>query len=273
VSELPAGPAWLFCPADRAERFGKAADAADVVILDLEDGVAAAARPAARRNLLATELDPGRVVVRINPVGTGEHEPDLDAVWRSPFRTVMLAKTESGAQVDSLAGLTVVALCETPLGVLNASEIAASPLCAGLMWGAEDLLAGLGGSSSRHPDGRYRDVAVHTRSTTLIAASASGKAALDSVYLDIADLPGLAVEAADAAESGFSAKVSIHPRQVEVVRRAYSISPERRARAQRIVDAASEADAHGVFALDGQMVDEPVLRQARLLLARTVLAP
>src|SRR5439155_19501300 len=127
------------------------------------------------------------------------------------------------------------------------------------------------GSSSRAANGRYRDVARHARSTTLIAAAAMGKAALDAVYLDIDDLAGLVVETADAVESGFDAKVSIHPRQVEVVRRAYSITAEQRDRAQRIVDAANAAGAHGVFALDGQMVDEPVLRQARSLLARTVL--
>src|ERR1700688_1964163 len=102
-----AGPGWLFCPADRPERFAKAAVAADVVILDLEDGVAEADKPAARKALQDTPLDPERTVA--------------------------------------------------------------------VMWGAEDLVATLGGSSSRTAEGTYRDVARHVRSTALLAASAFGR--------------------------------------------------------------------------------------------------
>ena len=88
------GPAWLFCPADRPERFQKAAAAADVVILDLEDGVAAKDREAARAALIDTPLNPDRTVVRINPTTTADHEPDLEALSRTKYTTVMLAKTE-----------------------------------------------------------------------------------------------------------------------------------------------------------------------------------
>ena len=89
---LAAGTAWLFCPADRPERFEKAAAAADIVILDLEDGVAAKDRPAARQALVDTPLDPERTVVRVNPTGTADHAPDLEAVARTAYTTVMLAK-------------------------------------------------------------------------------------------------------------------------------------------------------------------------------------
>ena len=88
------GPAWLFCPADRPERFEKAAAAADVVILDLEDGVAAKDREAARAALIDTPLDPDRTVVRINPSATADHQLDLEALSRTNYTTVMLAKTE-----------------------------------------------------------------------------------------------------------------------------------------------------------------------------------
>ncbi len=262
------GAAWLFCPADRPERFGKAAAAADVVILDLEDGVAASARPAARAALrpAADQLDPERTVIRISPVGTADHEADRAALAGLPFHTVMLAKTSTVAELESLNGLDVVALCETPAGILAAPAIAAASVA--IMWGAEDLLAGLGGSSSRDHTGRYRDVARHARATTLLAAGAAGVPALDSVYLDLNDLDGLALEAQDAAESGFSAKVCIHPRQVEVVRQAFAPSASQLAAAQRIVDTAAAQPGVGVFALDGQMIDEPLLRQARRLLAR-----
>uniref|UniRef100_UPI000B185005 aldolase/citrate lyase family protein n=1 Tax=Aldersonia kunmingensis TaxID=408066 RepID=UPI000B185005 len=96
------GPAWLFCPADRPERFAKAAAAADVVILDLEDGVGADDRPAARRALIDTPLDPVRTVVRINPGGTPDQQLDLAALRETEYRVVMLPKAESAEQVRSL---------------------------------------------------------------------------------------------------------------------------------------------------------------------------
>src|SRR6185312_5093929 len=96
-----AGPGWLFCPADRPERFAKAAAAADVVILDLEDGVAPADKAAARKALRETQLDPGRTVVRINAADSDEQAGDLDALADTPYTTVMLSKTESGAQVEA----------------------------------------------------------------------------------------------------------------------------------------------------------------------------
>ena len=91
------GPAWLFCPADRPERFEKAAAAADVVILDLEDGVAAKDREAARTALVDTQLDQDRTVVRINPSATSDHQLDLEALSRTSYTTVMLAKTRRTA--------------------------------------------------------------------------------------------------------------------------------------------------------------------------------
>src|SRR5271170_1879532 len=144
-----AGPAWLFCPADRPERFARAAAAADVVILDLEDGVAEPDKPTAREALRATPLDPERTVVRINAAGTDEQARDLEALAATGYTTVMLAKTESAAQVAALAPRQVVALVETPRGAVLAADIAAAEGTVGMMWGAEDLVATLGGSSSR----------------------------------------------------------------------------------------------------------------------------
>jgi citrate lyase subunit beta / citryl-CoA lyase len=256
----PAGPGWLFCPADRPERFEKAAAAADVVILDLEDGVAAKDREAARAALIDTPLDPTRTVVRLNPATTADHELDREALARTEYGTVMLAKTESADQVSALAPLDVVVLIETPLAALMISELARVDNAFAVMWGAEDLFAVLGGTANRNADGSYRDVAKHVRSQALLAAKAHGRMALDSVYLDIRDLDGLRAETDDAVAVGFDAKVAIHPTQVTVIRAAYAPTDDQVQWARHVLDAARTE--RGVFQFEGIMVDAPVLRRA-----------
>lgn len=269
---IPA-PTLLFCPANRGERYGKAAAAAEGVILDLEDAVAPADKIAARETLLAhseTEqpLSPEQVIVRVNPFGTADFALDLAAVRDTPYRTLMLAKTEEVAGLDALGaeGFHVIALCETVLGVETAAAIAAHPQVTGMMWGAEDLIASLGGSSSRHADGSYREVARFARSRVLFAAKAAGVQAIDSVFLNISDLAGLRAETVDAAASGFDAKAAIHPSQAAVIREGFAADPERRTWAEQVL--AEAARQPGVFRFAGQMIDEPVLRQARRLLGK-----
>ena len=259
------GPAWLFCPADRPERFEKAAAAADVVILDLEDGVAAKDRAAARSALVDTPLDPDRTVVRINPSATPDHQLDLEALSRTSYTTVMLAKTEDPQQVRDLVPLEVVVLIETPLGALAVADLARMDNAFALMWGAEDLFAVLGGTANRYPDGTYREVAQHVRAQTLLAAKAYGRMALDSVYVDIKDLDGLRGEVEDAVAVGFDAKVAIHPSQVAVIRGGYEPTAEQADWARRVLDAARTQ--RGVFAFEGTMVDAPVLRRAERIVA------
>lgn len=261
------GPALLFCPASRPDRYAKAAERSDGVILDLEDAVAPSDKGAARDALVATPLDPERTIVRVNSTRSGELEADLIVLASSPYRTLMLPKAEGADDVDALAGYSVVALIETARGVLAAGEIAAHPAVVAMMWGAEDLLASLGGASSRRPDGGYRDVARHARAAVLLAAGAHGKAAIDAVHTDLADLDGLRAEARDAAASGFAATACLHPDQVAVVRDAYRPDEARVSWARRVVEAAA-ASSSGVFALDGEMIDEPLLAQARTVLAR-----
>jgi citrate lyase subunit beta/citryl-CoA lyase len=261
---IDAGPVWMFCPADRPERYGKAAAAADVVIIDLEDAVAASDKDAARQAMLETPLDPERTVVRINPRSTPYFDADLAAVLTTQYRHVMVPKCESAEDVRAVAPLSVVALVETPLGVLRAAEICATDGCVAMMWGAEDLIAALGGASSRRSNGRYRDVAVHARSTALLAASAFGRLALDSVYLDMPDLDGLRAESEDAVAVGFGAKVALHPSQAAVIRECYTPSADQVDWARRVVAAASTE--RGVFTVDGRMVDAPVIRHADRIL-------
>lgn len=259
------GPAWLFCPADRPERFGKAAAAADVVILDLEDGVAAKDRDVARAALIDTPLDPGRTVVRVNPSGTADHELDLQTLAKTSYTTVMLAKTDTAQQVSALAPLDVIVLVETPLGALNVVETTRADNAYAVMWGAEDLFALTGGTANRRADGTYRDVAQHVRSQSLLAAKAFGRLALDSVYINIKDLDGLRAESDDAVAVGFDGKVAIHPSQVAVIRGAYTPTDEQVRWAQQVL--AEVANQRGVFQLDGLMVDAPVLRRAERIVA------
>lgn len=268
---LPPGPALLFCPADRPERYAKAAARADVVILDLEDAVAPENRPGARQALIDTPLDPGKVIVRINPPGTGDHRRDLAAIAETEYRVVMVAKAES-AEALQATGLQSIALVETPLGAVRAAEIAAAANCIGLMWGAEDLVAGLGGKSSRFSSteeraGTYRDVARYVRSTVRLAAAAFGRFAIDSVHLDIADVDGLVAEVTDAVALGYTATACIHPSQVEAIRAGYRPNEDEIAWAREVLAAAQENP--GVFSLNGMMVDGPVLRQAESVLSRS----
>jgi citrate lyase subunit beta/citryl-CoA lyase len=262
------GPALLFCPADRPDRFGKALERADAVILDLEDAVAAADKPAARAALAEHPLDAGRVIVRVNPPSTPDFAADLAALDATPYRRIMVAKAD--AALPAVPGFAVIALCETAAGVLDARELARRPEVVGLMWGAEDLVASLGGTSSRDHRGRYRKVVRHARAAVLLAAAAEGVAAIDAVHLAIDDLDGLRVEAEDAAASGFSATACIHPSHVAVIRAAYRPTPEEVAAAHRLLDAASTGGA--VFQYDGRMIDGPVLRHAESILRRAAAA-
>jgi citrate lyase subunit beta/citryl-CoA lyase len=254
------GPAWLFCPADRPERYQKAAAAADIVILDLEDGCAAADRPAAREALVHVQLDPGHTVVRVNQFGTADQELDLEALKGTSYDTVMLPKCEAVQHVSALAPLDVIVLVESPMGALVVTETVQVDNAVAVMWGAEDLFAVLGGTSNRYPDGTYREVARHVRSQSLLAAKAHERLALDSVYLDIKDLDGLRAEVDDAVAVGFDAKVAIHPTQLSVIRAGYAPSPDQVQWARDVLAAA--VDERGVFAFEGKMVDAPVLRRA-----------
>jgi len=261
------GPALLFCPADRPERYANAMERADAVILDLEDAVAPADKAAARGHLIESELDPDRVIVRVNPPETDAFTADLSTLSQTDYRRIMVAKAESPKRIGRLdARFEVVALCETAKGVAQADRIAALDNVVALMWGAEDLVASLGGTSSRKPNGRYRDIARYARSRVLLAAGARGKAAIDAVHLDIDDTKRLAIEAADAAASGFRATACIHPSQVAIIRAAYRPDEKTVSWARGVLAAA--AGERGVFSYGGKMIDEPVLRHARSVLGR-----
>jgi citrate lyase subunit beta/citryl-CoA lyase len=264
----PVGPAVLFCPADRPDRYVKAAVAADAVIFDLEDGVGPARKAAARKALADAfdELDPARTFVRINPPDTEEGRADLDVLRGGPLRAVMLPKAADPDAIAALAPFEVVALCGTAGGVLAASDLAAVENCTALMWGGEDLIADIGGQRSRRTDGSYLPVVVHARSAVLLAAAANRKAAWDGVYLAIEDHAGLAAECEEAVAMGFAAKVAIHPSHVPIIRSAYVADGDRVNWARELLEASATA-GDGVFRFRGQMVDGPLIAQARAIVA------
>jgi len=144
------GPAWLFCPADRPERFAKAAAVADVVILDLKRG--GADDRAAARKALGTLLLTDDDGVRINAAGTPDYEADLKALASTSYETVMLPKSESAQQIRAMAPLQVIVLIETPLG-RSLWRSACEKTTPSAYVGSEDLFAALGGTANRNPDG------------------------------------------------------------------------------------------------------------------------
>jgi citrate lyase subunit beta/citryl-CoA lyase len=263
------GPALLFCPGDRPERFAKALAAADTVLVDLEDAVAPDGKDAARATVRdALRDDPDLFVVRVNARGTRWHEADVAMLREAGASRVLLPKAESADDLAALPGLGVIALCETVLGIVNAREIARADNCAGLFWGAEDLTADLGGRSSRGPGGAYHVPIQHARSEVLLAAAAAGRPAIDAVVLDIGDDATLRAESEAACDVGFAAKGCVHPRQVPTVRAAFAPTDEQVAWARGLLAAVDE-HGPGVFRYQGRMVDGPLYTLARTILSRT----
>lgn len=264
------GPAILFAPSNRAEIIPKAAARADMVILDLEDGAGDVDRDVAYGNIRNAHLDPARTFVRIVGPQDPYHADDLAFVRSTEYTNVIVPKV--GAHLPPhLDGLNIVPIIETPQAVLNIAEIAADDNVVGLYWGADDLTIALGGLYSRrrsdepHP-GSYRPAMELARQLTLIHAAAAGKFAMDAVYQDFQDEEGLYLEALDSARMGFQLFPCIHPRQVEVVRKAFRPTEEQLQWAHRI---AEETKKHpGAFKLDGEMVDAPLIKLASILLSR-----
>lgn len=265
---VPHGPALLFCPGDRPDRFDKAATAADTVVLDLEDAVAPEHKDRAREEVVRAlhRLDPERTIVRVNGTGTPWHPDDLAALATLPDAIVMLPMTAHLAEVVALAPHRVVALCETAAGVLNAPALAAADNCVGLMWGSEDLVADLGGHPTRTPAGGYPPAVEEARTRILYAARAAQVTPIDTVLVDLSDLELLRSDSLAAASAGFAAKACIHPTQVEVVREAFLPDAAQIRWAREVTAAAAGAPA--VFRFAGRMVDAPVLAHAAEILRR-----
>lgn len=265
------GPAWLFVPANRPDRWGKAAAAADVVILDLEDAVPPNEKAASREQLAgAVDLvPPERLVVRVNGPTSGLIADDVTAVLRAGIKNVIVPMVEDPADVMQVRGfdetLGVIALCETASGVLACHRVASAGWCNGLMFGCEDLVASLGGSRSRDDRGALLPHVKQMRIDVLIAGAAAGLPVIDTPSTVIADTSAVSAEATEAAVMGFAAKATIHPAQVEAVRSGFRPTSTEVAWAQRVV---AQAAHGGASRLSGEMVDGPIVTRARRILHR-----
>lgn len=270
MSDLITGPAILFAPANRKEIIPKAAARADMVILDLEDGAGDVDREIAYGNIRDCGLDPRDTIVRVVGPDDPHFADDVAFVRTTPYTLVMLPKVTARIP-EELSGLNIIAMIETPEAVLNVAQIAAHHDVVGMFWGAEDLTHLLGGTHSRFLSDEpgtdsYRDTMRLTRALMHIHAKAHGKFTIDAVHADFHDEEGHFHEAADAARSGFAGSACIHPKQIDTVRRAYRPEPAQLDWAQRVV--AEAANFPGAFKLDGQMIDEPLIAQARMIIAR-----
>jgi len=278
----------LFVPADSERKLAKGRESeADALILDLEDSVAAARRPEARRIarafLAATRAGKQRFYVRINPLVGDTPLDDLAAVMPAKPDGIMLPKaTPDGvrtlahylsafeAAAGSASGSTrIVAIAtETPGAVFELGGYrGASPRLEALTWGAEDLAAAIG-CVNRKPDGAYDDVFRLARSLCVLAASAAEATAIDTVFTDFNDERGLEAECGATRRMGFTAKMAIHPAQVAAINRAFSVSADEIAWARKVIDAfAANAEA-GTIGIDGRMIDRPHVVLAQRILAR-----
>jgi citrate lyase subunit beta/citryl-CoA lyase len=236
------------------------ASSADAVIVDLEDAVAPHAKDAARASLetwLAQAESP--VVVRINSVDTPWFIDDL-RVCRSPnVAAVMLPKTERVQDLAQIEHNRLLPLIETASGIDALREIAGAPNVERLVFGSIDFQFDLG------IEGEGEELLMFRSQIVLSSRLARLASPVDGVRTAIDDAPQLEADVQRARRLGFGAKLCIHPKQVEVVNRGFSPSPDELMWAQRVLDAAASARGAAV-AVDGKMVDKPVLLRAERLL-------
>ena len=262
---------WLFVPGNESEMVRKAlASSADVVIVDWEDAVAGSQKEHTREVThasLANAPSRPRAILRINSFKSAEYANDIAALGDLPVSAIMLAKVSAPEEVQQLANLghPVIPLIESALGIENAYQIAkAHPLVERLVLGTMDLMADLG--AQWEPDGLSFQ---HLRSRVLIAGRAAGLAgSIDGVYPLLGDLDGLHREAMTARKLGFVGKLVIHPRQIEVVRRVFSPTPEEIEDAKQTIAAFGEAVAAGRSAIriGERLVDPPMVLWAQNIL-------
>ncbi|HWD06914.1 MAG TPA: CoA ester lyase [Amycolatopsis sp.] len=265
AEQLAEARTLLFVPGDRPERFAKAAaSGADAIVIDLEDAVAPPDKDAALRNARAWLAEGHDAVIRLNPAESPWYRTEVAALCERPV-AVVLPKAAGAEAVAGLverlaAGSVVIPLIETAAGVLDARAVCSVPGVVRAAFGHVDLSAELG-----VPPETSATLA-HARVAVVLAAAAAGCAPpLDGVTtaLDAPDV--LNADVRRAADLGFTGKLCVHPRQIAVVHQGFAPSADELAWAERVVAAAA---GQGATAVDGQMIDRPVVDRARRLLGR-----
>lgn len=278
--------ALLYMPGDDGRKIEKATTlGVDCICMDMEDGVAVTRKAEARAVIAQAmkELDFGKSerCIRINSFGSGFEEFDLVAALATNPDSIVVPKIETAEQVkwvsehietyelssnNNVGSIRLLIGVETAKGILNLREIAPSDTrLEAIIFGAEDYAASVG--ATRTKEGTE---VLYARSAVVTACAANELQAIDMVYIDFRDIEGLRVEAQQGAGLGFSGKQIIHPNQVIPVQEAFTPSDEAIAYAQRVVETfeASQKAGQGAYALDGKMIDMPLLRNAQKVLER-----
>jgi citrate lyase beta subunit len=277
--------ALLYVPGDDRHKIDKAGGlAVDCICMDMEDGVAVT-RKANARAVIAKALDEvdfgqSEKLARINGFGSGMEKDDLLTVLPHHPDGIVIPKIEDLKQVQwagelieaaelqngwTLNSIRILIDVETPRGILNVKEIASHPRLDALIFGGEDFAAALG--ARRTPEAIEL---LYARQAVLTAAAAYGLQAIDMVAIDFKDLEALRHESAVGAGLGFTGKQIIHPAQIEPVQSAFTPGPDAIAQARRVVQGfeASTKEGRGAFALDGKMIDMPLVKNAQKVLDR-----
>ena len=299
---LPALRSLLFVPGDSERKQQKAlTSAADALILDLEDSVAAEERAGARqrvRELLQArrQRDRQQLWVRVNALSSGLLLEDLAAIISGAPDGVVLPKAESPWQLVELchylaalemregckpyATRVIVIATETPRALLTlrdypqvlAEHAPARERLAALTWGGEDLSAAMGIMNKMDRHGSLTFTFQMARSLCAVVASALGVQAIDSIYADFRDTEGLRRDAESARRDGFTGKLAIHPAQLETLHAAFAPAAAELEWARKVIAAFAQSSRAGVVSLDGQMLDRPHLLQAERILRQAAAA-
>ena len=282
---------YLFSPGDSTRKMEKAASSgADAVILDLEDSVAIADKPAARSATAEFLNRAGRrdskLYVRVNALDTGMTDVDLQSIRHASPDGIMLPKSRKADDVLTLSAMLHELDIKAPDGLVKiiaiATETADSLFHLGtyqnagdrlnaLCWGAEDLSADLGAQTNVDKNGNYTGPYELARTLCLVGARAAGVEPVDGIYGNYRDEDGLWASCRRALRDGFTGKLAIHPAQVNVINTAFTPSEAEIERAARIVEAFELAGNPGVIGFDGEMLDKPHLDRARKLLNRAAM--
>ena len=277
--------ALLYMPGDDRHKIEKALSlGVDCICMDMEDGVALNRKTEARRTIAEAlrELDFGRSekLARINPVGSGLEAADILAVLPFQPNGVVVPKVEAMEQIQwasekveaaelaygwPVHSIRLLVGVETPKAILNLKDISSHPRLDALIFGGEDYAASLG--ATRTPEALEL---LYARSAVVTACAAYGLQAIDMVSVDFKDLEALRREASFGVQLGYTGKQVIHPSQVAPVQEAFTPGAAAIESAQRLVEAfqVHQAEGSGAFALDGRMIDMPLVKAAQGVLER-----